>query len=256
MNEHFIEESNLSIAWGRAIKLVSAPGKKEYSPLIVSVTGFDPNGVVSEDTQIRSALDGALVGSGRQNVETVAGTIFPYNMWNQQAPRSKLYERYNRALPRIRAASTKNKFGIYFERMITGGPANHPNQLEFIIKQFRSRSTVRRSMMQIGIFNPVLDITTAAQRGFPCLQHVTFAPINGELTVNAFYATQYMVERAYGNYLGLCRLGQFAAKEMNLKLARVTCYTGIAMFDGAKKTVTPVMQILNSKLNAQNGSAP
>ena len=35
--------------------------------------------------------------------------------------------------------------------------------------------------------------------------------------MTGFYATQYVVERAYGNYLGLCRLGEFMAHEMGLK---------------------------------------
>ena len=35
--------------------------------------------------------------------------------------------------------------------------------------------------------------------------------------------TQYMFERAYGNYLGLCNLGRFMAHEMGLKLDSMTC---------------------------------
>ena len=49
---------------------------------------------------------------------------------------------------------------------------------------------------------PIVSEATAAQLGFPCLQHVTFAPTDEGLCVNAFYATQYMVERAYGILLG------------------------------------------------------
>jgi thymidylate synthase len=90
-----------------------------------------------------------------------------------------------------------------------------------------------------------LDQTGGAQQGFPCLQHVTFAPVKEQLNLNAFYATQYAFERAYGNYLGLCRLGRFIAHELGLELARVTCYTGIFLRDplnaGAKKKLTKVI---------------
>ena len=41
--------------------------------------------------------------------------------------------------------------------------------------------------------------------------------------MTGFYATQHIVEKAYGNYLGLCRLGQFMAHEMGLRLDRMTC---------------------------------
>jgi hypothetical protein len=68
--------------------------------------------------------------------------------------------------------------------------------------------------------------------GFPCLQQVIFVPLgpsgrNG-LMVNAFYATQYMFEKAYGNYLGLCRLGTFMAHYMGLKFVRLSCTVGTA----------------------------
>ena len=245
MSEHFVEEESLSIAWGKAVRTVSAPGRRELAPLVVSMVGFDDHGIPVETASIRDALDTLLADTGKQSVETVSSTIFPYHMWNRGEDRGKLFERYLKILPRLRSASSKNRYGIYFERIITGGPDNHPNQLDFVISAYCSRDDVRRSMLQIGVFNPKLDVTSAAQRGFPCLQHVTFAPVGETLTVNAFYATQYMVERAYGNYLGLCRLGAFTAKEMGLKLSRVTCYSGIAMSDGAKGKLTPVLSALN-----------
>lgn len=245
MNEHFIERDSLSLAWGNALRTVSAPGRREFTPLIVSVTGFDANGTPLETPSIRTALDSLLAETGKQSVETVASTIFPYHMWNQTVGRQNLFDRYLKILPRLRSASTKNRHGIYFERMIAGGPEQHPNQLDFVISAYCSRDDVRRSMLQIGVFNPTLDVTSAAQRGFPCLQHVTFAPVGDCLTVNAFYATQYMVERAYGNYLGLCRLGAFAAKEMGLKLSRVTCYSGIAMSDGPKGNLAQILAAVN-----------
>lgn len=249
MSEHFIEESNLSIAWGKALKTASLPGRTEFAPLVVSITGFDQSGNVVENNEIRTSLDQALATNGKQSVETVANTIFPYRMWNKNAPRTQLFSRYNLALQRIRTASGLNKHGIYFERMITGGPAAHANQLEFVIQAYNSRNTVRRSMLQIGIFLPSEDITTAAQRGFPCLQHVTFAPVNGELTVNAFYANQYLFQKGYGNYLGLCRLGQFVAQEMGLRLTRVTCYLGIASLDCNKSDIKATLEIVDRLTN-------
>jgi len=48
---------------------------------------------------------------------------------------------------------------------------------------------------------------------------------------SGFYASQYLFKRAYGNYLGLCRLGRFMAFQMGLKLVRLTCYAGFAHLD-------------------------
>ena len=39
---------------------------------------------------------------------------------------------------------------------------------------------------------------------------------------------QYIFERAYGNYLGLSRLGSFVAQEVGLKLEQMNCVAAIA----------------------------
>lgn len=115
-NEHFVEEGNLSIAWGRALSLTSARGRMEMAPLVVSVTGFDDAENFEEEPRIRSALETVLTRAGKQTIDTVANTIFPVSLWNPRASRHSLFERYNRLVPRIRKASRKNSRGTYFER--------------------------------------------------------------------------------------------------------------------------------------------
>lgn len=244
-NEHYVEERNLSIAWGRGLLLAGARGNSEAVPLVVAITGFDEHGNVEEEPQIRSALADVLAAEEKQGIETVANTIFPRSLWNPAAPRELLFKRYLDILPTIRRASRKNARGIYFERMITGGPTGHDNQLEFGIGTYLARRGVRRSVLQVAIFNPSRDHSAAAQLGFPCLQHLTFAPSKQGLCVNAFYAAQYMVERAYGNYLGLCRLGQFVAHEMRLPLVRLTCFTGIAECEIGKAKLARVFRAID-----------
>ncbi len=226
---HYFEDPNLSLAWGRAIRVfLERAAPADIAPLVVSATGFT-NGVPTEDTKVRSALDAALARAGEQPCHTVANTIFPASLWNPKAPRAQLYQRYADILPSLKKASRKNTRGMYFERLITGGPSQHPNQLEFILANYKSRAGVRRGALQVAVFDPKLDQSKAARLGFPCLQHVTFAPTEGGLAVNGFYATQYAFTRAYGNYLGLCRLGHFVAHELGIRLIRMTCFTGIMM---------------------------
>jgi hypothetical protein len=57
---------------------------------------------------------------------------------------------------------------------------------------------------------------------------------------------QYMVERAYGNYVGVCRLGQFVAHELKLPLARVTCFTGIAECEMPKNKLANLLGTINT----------
>lgn len=251
-----IQDDNLSLAWGRAVRpMLMRRGVKEIAPLCVSITGFD-QGVVGEVPTIRTALDGILQKEHGQDCATVANTIFPESMWNPRAPRTHLFERYLRAAPKLRKMSKANVHGIYFERLVTGGPAAHPNQLDFILTNYRRRKGVRRSALQVSVYDPKKDLTAAAFRGFPCLQHVTFAPVAGDkLSVNAFYATQYAFERAYGNYLGLCRLGRFVAHELRLKLARVTCFTGLMLRDDLPAaSKNKLLKAIDSSITSEKGA--
>lgn len=249
-SEHYIEDDNLSFAWIRAMRLVTANrGGSEVAPLIVSVTGFD-DGIVRENGAIRKALDGTLLALGKQQCATVAGTIFPKSLWNPRQPRAQLFQRYEAILPKLRAGWRKNTRGLYFERLTRGGPKGAENQLQFVLSQATSRRGVRRSALQLAVFDPARDHTPSAQLGFPCLQHVTFAPTKRGLIVNAFYATQYLVERAYGNYLGICHLGQFAAHELGVPLTRMTCFTGIAIRDVSIKHVKKVLDVGESELRS------
>jgi len=243
---HYVEHENLSLAWGRALQLVSAKGREEVSPLIVSITGFDADNRPKEDAAVRNALDTTLVKLGKFYCHTVANTIFPESLWNPARPRADLFERYRRSFPKIKAASQLNKRGLYFERMTgTGGGRN---QLDYVLSSYLGRKGMRRSALQVSVFDPDRDHSAEPYLTFPCLQHVTFAPNSDGLYVNAFYAVQYMVHRAYGNYLGLCRLGRFVAHELKMPLKRVTCFAGIAQCDSSKTAVKTVLGCVEQAL--------
>ncbi len=246
--EHHIEDPNLSVAWSRAfLELISRRGEA-IVPLTLSITGFT-DGVPVEDDGVRKALDTCLIANGHQGVGTVANTIFPQSLWRQaKGDRKRLFEEYLVNLPSYVAMDPhKNRNGLYFARMIASGVdpktgkrlpeipigklPEQGNQLEFLIQ--RCKRSTRRSMFQVGIFDPARDHIGGAQQGFPCLQHVSFVPDydRGTLAVNAFYATQQLFVKAYGNYLGLARLGAFFAEQTGLTPVRVTCFAGVEKLD-------------------------
>lgn len=233
----FIEETNLSHAWSRAfLHIIDHPGK-EISPLLITLTGF-LDGEPQEDKAIRDALDSCLTMKGDQKVHTVANTIFPASYWKiANNDRNVLFETYIKNFPRIKdLASKKNSRGLYFERMIAfGSGPKDGNQLEYIISEYKARRGVRKSMFQASIFDPARDHIPTAQIPFPCLQHISFVPQGNSLVMNAFYATQKIFNKAYGNYLGLCRLGNFMAHEMGLNFHRMNCFVGVAKIDNINK---------------------
>jgi thymidylate synthase len=108
-------------------------------------------------------------------------------------------------------------------------------------------------MFQASIFDPGRDHVRSAQLPFPCLQHVSFVPQVENLTLNAFYATQQIFNKAYGNYLGLCRLGSFMAQEMELTFSRMNCFIGVAKLDNITKTsdtLIPVIKVCQKALSS------
>jgi hypothetical protein len=245
---HLIPANSISAGYAELLlHIIDHPGK-EISPLILSICGFDCNSGISEDDGVRSALDVLLKKKGKIDVEDVAFTIFPQQLWVMaQGDRKKLFEYYAMAFPAYQAMNRKaNGRGLYFERltMYGRGPC-HGNQLEWILKQ-NARPGVRRSMAQATTFDPGRDHDATAQLPFPCLQHVTFLPSGDGLVVNAFYATQQVFDKAYGNYLGLAQLGAFMAHELKMPLARLNVIVGVAKLERISKTDPELKPLLDA----------
>ena len=216
MGPMIIEECNLSAAWGKVF--LKAYEAKIISPLVVAIDNLDGRDG-PELRPIRSALDQVLEVKGKGSCHTVASTIFPKSLWNPTAGREALFECYLNMLPRLRKHKG-NRNGLYFGRLIS---FNGFNQLNHVIETWHGGNT-RRSALQASVFDPNRDHTSQRQRGFPCLMQLAFDP-QGKvgLVVTGVYVTQYVVERCYGNILGLIWLGQFMAHEMGLTLTRVNC---------------------------------
>ncbi len=234
-----VSSGNLSIAWAQAfLRLYAAPYGELPHPLILSITDFDKSGQVVEIASIRAALNEFIAtyrrttSLGFQPVSATASTLFPHMCWSPQLATSAdaLFGHYiERVYPRLKSRCKLNSRGTYFLRMIQSQgqrpDGSRVNQLADILKWWRRDSAngkrTRRSGMQVGIYDPPTDHNGSGQAGFPCLQQVSFGWSKGGLTVSAYYPTEWISERGYGNYLGLCNLGTFMAHEMRIKLYRV-----------------------------------
>lgn len=236
-------ESSLSAAWARVfLKMMESPDRK-YTPFLVSIAaGSDGRPV--EDADLRNALDACFDETDQQSIEVVAKTIFPAAIWRRvKGDRQKLYQYYREYLPDyVAMAPTKNCHGLYFARLIGFGtdPAtgeieehlaraklrNGGNQLEFIIESCKKGAIPTE--LQAAVYDPVRD-QIPRRYTFPCLQHVSFVRDENRksLSLNAFYALQSFFVKAYGNWLGLLRLGEFVASQTGLHFERLNCFAGI-----------------------------
>jgi hypothetical protein len=241
-----LSSDNLSIAWAKIFTLLLAKGYAP-GPTVLSVTGFE-NSRPIEDAELRMAIESELVAANKVSIEDNAYGIFPYSLWLRKGvgDRQNLFNTYRKMLPRLKARDRRNQYGTYFNRMIDFPGIKDDrqvsvNQLEHILtvwgRDRKRRRRTRLSALQIACFDPVHDHSGQPVRGFPCLQQVSLVyDDNGGLAVNAFYPTQYVFDRGYGNYLGLCHLGHFMAHEMGLRLTRLTCFIGAPLLgDGSGK---------------------
>jgi hypothetical protein len=242
---------NLSNAWWLALDSVLAPSVGPPSPLIVSFTGFDDSGVPVETPGIRAALDAELKARGLVSVETNAAMIFPVG--NLQLLEARLRRRVSieefstyyreRVFPRLRAANRRaNRKGTYFLRMICfgGDPAvlNSPseNQIQKLLEIWQNNPRIAQSVLQLAIRDPRRDLTHNPRPFFPCLQQVSFAyDHDGGIALTGYYPSQYIFDRAYGNYLGLSHLGSYVAREMKMRLVRVNCITANPLIGGVTR---------------------
>jgi hypothetical protein len=256
------EEPDLITAWANAFLRLRRMSGREIAPFAVSV--YSPAGIALPDSlghPLVRALDRCLDHDrkGYQPVETVAFTIFPERIWKLCA--EDRTEFYREAMLNLRTFTswepTKNRGGMYFGRLFgfgvdhkTGRPLGYEattaldangNQIEHVIRQLtkavRRGKNVARMQLQAATFDPFRDLTTSGQPAFPCLQHIAFNTDvkNRALELNAFYATQQLYVKAYGNWLGLCRLGAFVAAESGFRLTRFTCFAGVQKMDKAPR---------------------
>jgi hypothetical protein len=270
----FISDTNLSRAWAKVlVYAIDHPGT-EISPLIISLTDFGGHDSIPELPAVRDALDAMLRDRNDFEVATVANTIFPQSVWRISAgDRHVLYEEYIDAFPRYAAMEPMNRHGTYFSRLIafnldgkTGerlaqlaGVPKNGNQLEYVIELLAEGSVRRDSAFQASIFDPTRDHSIQPYKVFPCMQHLTFIRLDGGgLGLNAFYATQQIVRKAYGNLLGLCRLGHFVASQTNLTLERVTVFVGCEKIGDMPKSdeqLAPVLAAARAALVPPSASS-
>lgn len=210
----------------------------EINPMLISLTDF------SENMEIRGIIDQDMQANKAQKIQTVAETIFPYSLYQScNWDRHGLYAQYMKQYPRIQALHRSNANGTYFQRLIayshSGGVVN---QLENIINSIIDPKVNRRTKYQASIFDVSQDHKEGPYQNFPCLQHITFYKSeSGGLVLNAFYAMQYFYLKAYGNWLGLIKLGQFVSEHTGLEFERMNCYIGVEKLDRLTKAKAKVL---------------
>jgi hypothetical protein len=236
---HAIVNDNLSLAWNDALQHLVAHGGKCVHLVVAVRRPLDP-----EAQEVRSTLDDFIAEHRRKDgrvwpVSTVANTMFPAAFYRpgQENARERLYELHATAQ---RMQQRLHDPENYFNRLVAypGRDGEPFNQLEYIVDRLLQQRRPRKggrggplsSAYEVGLTVPdggELRVQAPGKdrklMSFPCLSQISFT-LDGEvLNLAALYRNQYFVSRAYGNYIGLARIGGFIAQEVGVELGEVLC---------------------------------
>lgn len=175
----------------------------------------------------------------------VAYTIFPHKMYKSRRNATALFTAYNK--PKGFYDRTRTGWGTYFRRMTNYVGVNGTvNQLDNIISAIRDRVHLSKAAYVIVIQSPGGE--TVRPLGGPCLNYIAIQVEPGEtghpltLGLLAVYRNHDFLERAYGNYWGLCNLLRFLAKEVDGISGPLTCISSHAYVSGMKTALRQFME--------------
>ncbi|WP_329546456.1 hypothetical protein OG548_21035 [Streptomyces sp. NBC_01356] len=218
-----------------------------------------------EDLGTRGDVDHLMDDQNYQSVETIANTIFPRALAASSRDHIHLAQRYAAMYPVLQKRWRRNKFGTYFGRITAYPTAKGPvNQLAAVINHLMIENRTPNPKTArfettfavpgrdgptedvvgfadvdgkaVAIFEPGEDRNRAM--AFPCLSHCSFQlGRDGRVHALAHYRSQYLLQRAYGNYLGLGRLLDYVATSAGLQTGELTVVAGYVQLEAAVTAV-------------------
>jgi hypothetical protein len=230
-----VSGKTISDAWVNAVRAVAQLPGHEAFQLVVRIEN-----PTKELPEVRKMIDKLLRARGLQPVSTVASTIFP--TWSSKitnGPR-ELASRDKKHYSTLKKFSG-NAQGTYFGRLVKGPQKAPPmDQLNHVIDKLNARANVRmRAIYEIDLADgegedlQIYRYSTDRRKrmGFPCLSSCSFQREGDLLHFTALYRNHYLVERGYGNYLGLSRLLQYVAKHTRTRAGEMLVVSGHAVID-------------------------
>jgi hypothetical protein len=249
-----VQGTTMSEAWLKSVQVVDAAPQRRLFHMVTRIS--DP---VAEEPRIRAAADALLRDLDLAPVDTVANTIFPAQLAATSAGPGELAQRYRKMYPVLRRLHKGNRKGTYFGRIVAHPPTgDERDQLADLIERLNTELRTpgpKSARYEMNISGPgelarpaeaaeltdggPLHVYAAGKdtspMGFPCLSFCSFQLDGGRLHMIAQYRYQYLIERGYGNYLGLGRLLGYVCATVGLHPGQLTVIAGVAAVDSAAR---------------------
>lgn len=252
--DRYVEVPDVSHAWLAAVRmLASTPGGKAVH---VVLRIADPT---REELRIRAAAQqlidqrNAVVAPSKElpDIETTRNTIFPA-AWAQRNPQPAALGAYyrERYTKDGLLGFNQNGKGTYFGRIVAfpRGEGQAPgDQLVETVRKIKAElasGSNKSSRYEINIF---CERTDTGAMSFPCLAHVSVHLHERQLHMQAIYRNEYLVGRAYGNYLGLAQLQTYISEQTETSPGELLMTLGhVELESGTKRAVQQMLASLDS----------
>ena len=240
-----IQREGLAEAWLAATELVLERGGKSFHLNVAFPASYEAGSAPWEE------IDSFLLEHEKNGLTAVVNTIFPESLYESglgELAAERLYENYAMSMRVHQRVGRGNDSETYFNRLVSYPVATGSleklseknrellaedgswNQLDFYIERLKAQrdGSRRRSSYELGLSHP-LDAEMRVQAplldkrtgSFPCLSHVSLTLVEDRVNLNATYRNQFLVERGFGNYVGLTRLTEFIASECGAEAGEV-----------------------------------
>ncbi|AQA21450.1 thymidylate synthase family protein [Rhodococcus sp. MTM3W5.2] len=260
VDDGLVVADSVSEGWLGAVQAVHEQSDHKMLQLITRIRA--PH---VEVPAIRREIDSFLEALGRDPVETVANTIFPQQLAQASGDIGALVTRYRRMYPTITKLSNDNRRGTYFGRLVAHPgrktPVDQLGQLAAKIQTERAKTGPMKARYELSVAGPSdagtdhgsvdvydPDSDSKALMGFPCLSFCSFQLDGDSLHLVAHYRSQYLIQRGYGNYLGLARLQAYLAQQTGTQPGQLTVVAGLATLDEGKRKITDFLRRFESGL--------
>jgi thymidylate synthase len=227
-----IDAGSVSGAWLDAITLLHGTSGRKVVHLVVRI-----HRPVDEIPEVRAEADHLTEHSTTKPepwpVDTTRNTIFPA-AWARRHPEpADLAEYYRERYPQLTQVKG-NERGTYFGRLVAYPRADKTtgDQLTDTVRKIRQELKSRgpkSSRYEINIYSEAKDTQPMS---FPCLAHVSVHMHQHQLHMQAVYRNEYLIGRAYGNFLGLGQLQAYMATATGLEVGELLMTINHAELDG------------------------
>jgi len=250
--ERYIAAENLSEAWLDVVRFMSAvPGRKAVHLLVrISDPQIEDLPIRSEAEELIEAWNRAHPKKQMQAIETTRNTMFPAAFARRTAGPADLARYYRERYGKDGLRGFElNERGIYFGRLVAypRSESEYADQLSDTVRKLQQELNTgsnKSSRYELNVYNERLD---RSPMSFPCLAHLSVHLHERKLHVQAIYRNEYLVARAYGNYLGLSQLQAYIADSVNVAPGELLVTAGHIEMDGSRSAVLAMLKRLEGR---------